>query len=499
MTSPGLVLALDQGTTNTKALLVDADGRVHHQAAVPNVVTYPRAGWAEQSATALVDGVRSVIAQVVAKAGSTEIAAVAISNQRESVVVWDAATGAPIGPCIIWQCRRSAPLCDTLRDAGHAQTIQSKTGLALDPLFPAGKIAWLLDSLPDARQRAEAGALRAGTVDAWLLWNLTGGAVHATDHSNASRTQLFNTKTLAWDAELASLFGVPLALLPVVMPSDSRFGETAAGASVLPAGIPIHAMIGDSHAALFGHGVRTPGMVKATYGTGTSLMALTGQRTLSTHGISSTIAWSTSAGPVHALEGNISVSGQAAAFMADMLGLDDASALSELAASVPDSNGVAFVPALVGLGAPHWRADARGTITGMTLGTRRAHLARAALEAIAFQVADVFSAMEQDTGTRLAELRADGGASRNGFLMQFQADILGHPVAAAAAPEVSAIGAAAMAFAGLGITMPPVPAAERYLPTMPAADRHIHLARWHDALARTLAQPETGPRKGGSL
>jgi glycerol kinase len=492
-----LVLAIDQGTTNTKGLLVDADGRVHHQAAVPNMVTYPQAGWAEQSATALLDGVRDVIAQMVAKAGSTGIAAVAISNQRESIIVWDAATGVPIGPCIIWQCRRSAPLCDALREAGHAQTILSKTGLALDPLFPAGKIAWLLDAVPGARQRAEAGALRAGTVDAWLLWNLTGGVVHATDHSNAARTQLFNTQTLAWDAELAGLFNVPLALLPQVMPSDSRFGETVGGASALPAGIPIHAMIGDSHAALFGHGVRSPGMVKATYGTGTSLMALTGERVLSSHGISSTIAWSTSTGPVHALEGNISVSGQAAAFMAEMLGLDDAAALSALAASVPDSNGVAFVPALVGLGAPHWRADARGTVTGMTLGTTRAHLARAALEAIAFQVADVFAAMEQDSGTALAELRADGGASRNGMLMQFQADMIGLPVAAAAAPEVSALGAAAMAFAGLGITMPPVPAAERYTPTMLATERHSHLARWHDALARTLAQPETGPQKGG--
>jgi glycerol kinase len=486
----GLILAIDQGTTNTKALLVSADGRIHHQASVPNRVDYPQPGWAEQSATALVDGVRQVIAEIVGLAGTDSIAAVAISNQRESIIVWDAETGEPIGPCVIWQCRRSAPSCDALRLAGHTETIEAKTGLALDPLFPAGKIAWLLDNTPGARARAEAGALRAGTVDSWLLWTLTGGTVHATDHSNASRTQLFNTATLQWDDELGRLFDVPLSLLPEVLPSNAVFGRIAARISALPAGIPIHAMIGDSHAALYGHGVHAPGMIKATYGTGTSLMALTGKRVRSHHGISSTIAWSTETGPVYALEGNISVSGQAAAFIAELLGLDDATALSSLAASVADSNGVAFVPALVGLGAPHWRADARGTITGLSLGTKPAHLARAALEAIAFQIADVFFAIEQDIGTPLTELRADGGASRNDMLMQFQADIIGRPVAAAAAPEVSALGAAAMAFFGLGIAMAPVPALAKYAPAMAATERTQRLKHWHDAVARTLYQPD---------
>lgn len=488
--STGLVLAIDQGTTNTKALLVSADGRIQHQASVPNRVDYPQPGWAEQSAAALVEGVRQVIAEIVAQAGTASIAAVAISNQRESIIVWDSETGEPIGPCIIWQCRRSAPRCDALRLAGHTETIESKTGLALDPLFPAGKIAWLLDNAPGARARAEAGALRAGTVDSWLLWTLTDGTVHATDHSNASRTQLFNTATLRWDEELGRLFDVPLSMLPEVRPSNAAFGRVAAGVSALSAGIPIHAMIGDSHAALYGHGVHAPGMIKATYGTGTSLMALTGKRVRSRHGISSTIAWSTDTGPVYALEGNISVSGQAAAFMAEILGLDDAAALSSLAASVADSNGVAFVPALVGLGAPHWRADARGTITGLSLGTKPAHLARAALEAIAFQIADVFFAIEQDIGTNLIELRADGGASRNDMLMQFQADIIGRPVAAAAAPEVSALGAAAMAFSGLGIDMAPVPALAKYAPAMPTAERTQRLKHWHDAVARTLYQPD---------
>lgn len=492
MSHTGLVLAIDQGTTNTKALLVSADGRVHHQASVPNIVTYPQPGWAEQSATALVAGVRQVIAEVVAKANGAAILAVAISNQRESIVVWDAATGEPIGPCIIWQCRRSAPKCEALRASGHAESIEAKTGLALDPLFPAGKIAWLLDNTPGARERAERGELRVGTVDSWLLWNLTNGTVHATDHSNASRTQLFNTATLSWDAELAALFDVPMSLLPEVLSSDAKFGHAEAGASALPAGIPIHAMIGDSHAALFGHGVRAPGTVKATYGTGTSLMALTPERVLSRHGLSSTIAWSQSGVVSHALEGNISVSGQAAAFMADILGLTDAAALSALAETVDDSNGAAFVPALVGLGAPHWRSDARGTITGLSLGTTRAHLARAALEAIAFQVADVFTAMEQDMGAEMAELRADGGASRNDFLMQFQADILGRTVVTAAAPEVSALGAAALAFAGLGIAMTPVPAAGQHHSAITESNRAAHRQRWQAAIAQTLTTQNNG-------
>ncbi|WP_338722008.1 FGGY family carbohydrate kinase [Devosia sp. XK-2] len=482
-----LILAIDQGTTNTKALLVDASGRVCHQASVPNVVTYPQPGWAEQSATALIDGVKTVIAEVVAKAGDARVAGIGISNQRESILVWDAASGEPIGPVVIWQCRRSAPKCDALRNDGHADTIEAKTGLALDPLFPAAKIAWLLDNVPGARMRAQKGELRAGTVDSWLLWSLTGGGVHATDHSNASRTQLFNTETLSWDADLCALFDVPQTMLAEVKSSDTRFGVTAAGATSLPAGTPILAMIGDSHAALFGHGVRTPGTVKATYGTGTSLLALTPERVRSTHGLSSTIAWSQQGMVQHALEGNISVSGQTAAFAAELLGLSDAAALSALAETVTDSNGVAFVPALVGLGAPYWRADARGTITGLSLGTKPAHLARAALEAIAFQVSDVYAAMEADMASPLGELRADGGASRNPFIMGFQAGILGRPVVTAAAAEVSALGAAALAFSSLGITMPGVPAADHFTPTMPESMRKTHLQRWQSAVTQTLA------------
>lgn len=497
MSGNGLIIAIDQGTTNTKALLVDEAGLVHYQASTPNAVSYPQPGWAEQSAVALVEGVDRVIADVVAQAGNVGIAGVAISNQRESIVVWDAATGEPIGPCIIWQCRRSAPACEALKAAGHAEAIAQKTGLALDPLFPAAKIAWLLDTVPGARTRAGRGELRAGTVDSWLLWHLTGGAVHATDHSNASRTQLFNIETLGWDADLCALFGVPMAMLAELRSSDSEFGRAAAGVCALPHGVPIRAMIGDSHAALFGHGARAPGTVKATYGTGTSLMALTPARVASRHGLSSTIAWSRNGQVQYALEGNISVSGQAAAFAAELLGLVDATALSALAETVADSNGVAFVPALVGLGAPYWRADARGTMTGLSLGTRPAHIARAALEAIAFQVADVYAAIEADMGAPLGELRADGGASRNGLIMQFQSDILDRPVAVAAAPEVSALGAAALAFSALGVAMPGVPAASRFTPNMDETSRKAHRQRWHNAVAQTLASATDNQKNTG--
>jgi glycerol kinase len=484
--SDGLILAIDQGTTNTKAIAVDAGGQIVAHASTPMQVTYPHPGWAEQSAADIWQSVRTVIAHVAATA-TRSIDAVAISNQRESIVVWDGTTGEPIAPAVIWQCRRSAERCAALRQAGHNDEIVRRTGLALDPLFPAAKIAWILDSVPGARQRADRGQLRAGTIDSWLLWNLTAGAVHATDHSNASRTQLFNTQSLAWDETLAGIFGVPLSIMPRVMRSDGHFGDTAAGATALSAGTPIRAMIGDSHAALFGHGVRAPGNVKATYGTGSSLMTLTPTRTASRHGLSGTIAWSTAAGVAHALEGNISVSGQAAAFMAEILGLDDAVALSALAATVDDTNGVAFVPALVGLGAPYWRDDARGIVSGLSLGTKPAHLARAALEAIAFQVADVFKAMESDLGVGLAVLSVDGGASRNDFLMQFQADILNCRVARGHIPELSALGAARMAFEGMGhSTSWPTAGPAIFSSAMNGSDRGAALSRWDVAVRRAL-------------
>lgn len=484
--SSGLVLAIDQGTTNTKALAFDVSGRLVASASTAMQVSYPQPGWAQQSPEHIWDSVTSVIATVVGRVGP-EFDALAISNQRETIVVWDAVSGDPVAPAIIWQCRRTADACAALRQAGHGELVEATTGLALDPLFPATKIAWILDNVPGGREAAQEGRLRAGTIDSWLLWKLSGGSEHATDHSNASRTQLLNTDTLEWDEELGRLFNVPTSLMPKVRPSDSFFATIAAGATALKAGTPVHAMIGDSHAALYGHGIVRPGTVKATYGTGSSLMTLTDRRIRSRHGLSSTIAWSTADGVVHALEGNISVSGQAAAFMAEMLGLFDVAALSELAASVPDSNGVHFVPALVGLGAPHWAPDARGLVTGLALGTKRAHLARSAIEAIAYQVADVYFAMEQDLGHALTGLSVDGGPTRNGMLMQFQADIVGCPVRRGELAEVSAAGAAMLAAHGLGREMPsPSPAVKQFEAAMPSGLRRSLLASWHDSVARAL-------------
>jgi glycerol kinase len=478
------ILAIDQGTTNTKAVLVDAKGRILAQASAPVASTYPQPGWAEQSAGDIWASVQSVIAAIVAQY-SDPIAGIAIANQRETLVVWDAETSQPICPAIIWQCRRTADTCAALHAGGHNPQVESATGLAINPLFPASKLGWVMQNTPEARALLSQGRLRAGTVDTWLLWNLTGGAAFATDHSNASRTQLFNTATLQWDASLCDLFDAPLTVLPKPLSSDSRFGTTTT--TVLPAGTPILAMLGDSHAALYGHGIRAPGLVKATYGTGSSLMALTPGRILSRHGLSGTIAWSQGDRVSYAVEGNITVSAQAAAFMAQMLGLT-VPELSTLAQTVPDANGVTFVPALAGLGAPHWNDHATGAVTGMTHGTTPAHVARATFEAIACQIADVFTAMEQDAGQPMATLRADGGASANDFLMQLQADILNRRVQRSPIAEVGALGAAAMAFATLGVDVSGWGAAgDTFLPRISATDRGAIRTRWNRAIAKALA------------
>ena len=482
------ILAIDQGTSSTKAVLVDANGIIIARATAALSSDYPRPGWAEQSADAIWASVQAAIAAIVDQAGSKDIAGIAIANQRETLVVWDAATHRPLCPAILWQCRRTADTSAALISAGYDAAVTAATGLGINPLFPAGKLAWVMGHVPGAADLLAQGRLRAGTVDTWLLWNLTGGASFATDHSNASRTQLFNTDRLVWDDSLAALFGAPLAALPSVLPSDSRFGETAAG-TVLPTGIPIHAIMGDSHAALYGHGVRSPGLVKATYGTGSSLMVLTPARTLSQNGLSGTIAWSRGDQVSFAVEGTITVSAQAAAFAAMLLGLPDAAALSDLAETVTDSGGVTFVPAMAGLGAPHWNDAARGTIGGMTLATKPAHIARATFEAVALQIADVFAAMERDIGQPLAGLLADGGASANRFLMQLQADLLNRPVTRSEVAEVGAMGAAAMAFHGLGIEARGLEGGGRSLfePVMATAARQdIHLG-WQRALALVLA------------
>ena len=480
-----LVLSIDQGTTNTKAVLVNTSGEIIARASSPLTTTYPQNGWAEQSATAIWASVRAVIADLVAQKGATNIAAIAIANQRETLVTWDAETSQPIHPAILWQCRRTADTCAALIAQGHDPAVLAATGLGINPLFPASKLGWIIVHVREVKPLAAQGRLRAGTVDAWLLWNLTGGKSFATDHSNASRTQLFDTGNLAWSHDLCALFNAPIQALPQPLPSNSRFGTTAE-TTALPAGIPILAMMGDSHAALYGHGIRHPGTVKATYGTGSSLMALTPQRTASTNGLSGTIAWTDRQGTAYALEGNITVSAQAAAFMASLLGMD-VQAPSDLAQTVPESAEAVFVPALAGLGAPHWDDRATGLVTGMTHGTTRAHLARAAFEAIALQIADVFTAMERDMAQPLTTLRADGGASANRFLMQLQADILQRPVLQSPVEEVGALGAAAMAFAGLGHQMP----LEQRPPAtfLPKTDPKVLRHNWAKAVTRARFHP----------
>jgi glycerol kinase len=445
------VLTIDQGTTNTKALALDSDGQIVARHSVPTPIAYPRPGWVEQSGgeiwsatTAAVDGCLDLLPE------KATIAAVGVSNQRETVLLWRRSTGETIGPCVTWQCRRSSDRVDALRSPATEEVVASKTGLGLDPLFPAAKIGWLLDAYPEARALADGGDLCAGTIDSWLLFNLTGGLTHATDASNASRTQLFDIRKQEWSDELCTLFGVPRSILPRVEDSSANFGAVRYARRSID-GAPVHAMMGDSHAALFGHGVRAPGAVKATYGTGSSLMTLTETPIRSRSGLSTTIAWRRSAKVAYALEGNISVSAQAAAWVADLMGLPDVAALTELAEKAGGDDAIVFVPALAGLGAPHWKDRARAALTGMSLATSRGDIARATLEAIALQIRDVFDAMERDLGAPLARLSVDGGATRNDLLMQFQADLLGRPVKRVKVPELSAFGAGALAGAGAGL------------------------------------------------
>lgn len=485
------IVAIDQGTTNTKAVLFSTDGTVLAQQAQSVAVHHPRPGWAEQSATEIWDTVRAVLAEISADIADREVVALGISNQRETVVVWDRSTGEPIAPAISWQCRRTSNLCDHFRRPEIESMVFARTGLVVDPLFPSTKIRWLLDSDPSLRSRAERGQLLAGTVDSWLVWKLTGGKTHATDHSNASRTQLFDLADLRWDPELLALFGIPAALLPEVKPSDALFGHVTADAPAI-ANVPIRGVLGDSHAALFGHGIREPGSAKVTCGTGASVMTLTARRISSQGGISTTIGWSRGRHVSYALEGNISVSGHAAAFAAQLLGLPDERTLTELAASVDDSDGVYFVPALAGLGAPHWDDKTRGLIGGMSLKTRREHVARAVLEGIAHQICDVVEAIQADLGRRLDGLSVDGGASNNDFLMQLLADLLGCAVVRPVMTEASALGAARMAGEALGVWKGRLgPAPKIFTPRISEVNREQLRQAWRNAVAQARMRGPT--------
>ena len=454
MTARRHVLALDQGTTGSTALVVDPDGRVLARGYAELPQYFPQPGWVEHDPEEIWSTVERAAGAALAQARvtGTELAAIGITNQRETTVVWDRVTGAPIRRAIVWQCRRTAPLCDRLRAEGVEGLARRKTGLVLDAYFSGTKIRWLLDEVPGARMRAERGDLAFGTVDSWLLWKLTGGRVHATDATNASRTLCLDLRTGAWDDEMLKVLGIPRTVLPAVVPSSGVLGETV-DLGWLPRGVPISGMAGDQQAALFGQACHASGAVKNTYGTGCFMLLNTGAVPVaSSHGLLTTIAWRIGGQTTYALEGSVFIAGAAIQWLRDGLGLIRNAAESQaLAESVPDTGGVYFVPAFVGLGAPHWDMYARGTIVGLTRGTTRAHLARAALESIAFQSRDVLEAMAADAGIAVEGLRVDGGAAANDFLCQFQADVLNVAVLRPRVIETTALGAAYLAGLGAGV------------------------------------------------
>jgi glycerol kinase len=443
------LLALDQGTTSTRALVFDHRGRVRAQAQQEFTQHYPRPGWVEHDPVDIWETTRRVAIAAVADANlsARDIVGIGLTNQRETTLLWDRATGKPLARAIVWQDRRTADRCAQLKAGGHEAVFRRKTGLLLDPYFSGTKLAWLLDHVRGARRRAERGELAFGTVDTWLLWNLTGGRIHATDATNASRTLLYNLRTGDWDDELLGLLRVPRAVLPEIRSCSEEFGEVTSIPAL--AGVPVTGVAGDQHAALFGQACFRPGMAKNTYGTGCFMLLNTGQKIVSSKNqLLTTLAWKLGGRTEYALEGSVFIGGAVVQWLRDGLGLIARSAEVEtLAAKVSDNGGVYLVPAFTGLGAPHWDAAARGAILGLTRGTTAAHIARAAVESIAYQVADLLGAMEADAGLRLRELRVDGGATVNLGLLQFQSDLLRKTVVRPKVTETTALGAAY--FAGL--------------------------------------------------
>ncbi len=484
------VLALDQGTSSSRAILFDHAGRAVATAQQPFRQIYPQPGWVEHDPEEIWQTQIETARQALAQAGATarDVAAIGITNQRETTVVWDR-DGRPIANAIVWQDRRTAPACAELRAQGLEPLFRERTGLLLDPYFSGTKVKWLLDSVPGARLRAEAGELMFGTVDAWLLYRLAG--VHATDYSNASRTLMYNIFELRWDDELLRHLDVPPSLLPTVQASSGPFGET----QLLGAGIPVAGVAGDQQAALFGQAAFAPGLAKNTYGTGAFLLMNVGARAVPSLSLISTIAWGLARGGrdevTYALEGSVFIAGAAVQWLRDELGFFAEAAESEaLAASVPDSDGVYVVPAFVGLGAPHWDPQARGAILGLSRGSGRAHITRATLEAIAYQTRDVIEAVERDSGIPLSELRVDGGAAANDLLMQIQADILGREVVRPAVLETTALGAAYLAGLAAGFWNGPDDVRRnwredrRFHPQMSEERRETMYAGWQKALER---------------
>ncbi|HEV7741387.1 MAG TPA: glycerol kinase GlpK [Pseudolysinimonas sp.] len=503
MSGPRYVLAIDQGTTSTRAILFDRDGTPVASGQREHKQHFPRAGWVEHDAAEIRDNTVAVIAEALDAGGasSADVAAIGITNQRETVVVWDRATGEPISPAIVWQDTRTQSLVDELAAEGGPGRFQEQTGLPLATYFSATKIAWILDNVDGARARAEAGELAFGTTDSWVLWNLTGGStadgqpggVHVTDVTNASRTLLMDLRTLEWDDDLLAAFGIPRAMLPEIRSSSEVYGEAAATTPL--AGVPVAGILGDQQAATFGQVAFGPGESKNTYGTGNFLIFNTGTEiTRSKNGLITTVAYRLGdADPVYALEGSIAVTGSLIQWLRDNLGIiEKAADVEELALSVEDNGGVYFVPAFSGLFAPYWRPDARGVIVGLTRFANKGHIARAALESVAFQTREVLDAVNADAGLDLTELRVDGGMAANDALMQFQADILGVPVVRPAVIETTALGAAYAAGLAVGFwkDLDELRANwredTRWEPALDPKEREERLAVWKKAVTRSF-------------
>ena len=487
------ILALDQGTTSSRAIVFDAAGAVRAVAQKEFAQHFPRPGWVEHDPEEIWATQWAVAGEAIARAGihAGDVAAIGITNQRETTVVWDRASGRPVYNAIVWQDRRTAAACDALKARGLEERVAGKTGLVLDAYFSGTKLAWILDNVPGARARAEAGELLFGTVDTWLAWKLSGGAAHVTDPSNASRTLLYNIHSGSWDEELLQLLNVPGKMLPVVRPSSGAVAETSS--AIFAARIPIAGIAGDQQAALFGQRCIAPGMVKNTYGTGCFMLMHTGTEPVHSRArLLTTAACQTGGAREYALEGSVFIAGAVVQWLRDGLGIIRSSAdVEALAGSVADNGGVYFVPAFVGLGSPHWDPYARGTIVGLTRGAGAGHIARAALEAIAYQTADVLAAMQSDSAIRLKELRVDGGATRNDMLMQFQADVLGVPVVRPRIHETTALGAAYLAGLGVGYWSSADQLAAQWQadrtfePRMDRGEAETLLAAWRKAVERS--------------
>ena len=493
------ILAIDQGTTASTALVIDAEGKVISRASKEIKRFFPQPGWVEQDPQELYHSALSVAGEAIEKAEitSTAIRCLGITNQRETTLVWDRNTGKPIGNSIGWQCRRTARLCEALKQQGLERIIQEKTGLIIDAYFSATKIRWLLDSIPDGQKRAENGDLLFGTVDTWLVWNLTGGTVHVTDYSNASRTMLYNIHTLEWDKELLHALNIPEVILPKVVPSSEIYGETGEG-SIGENRIPIGAIAGDQQAALFGQACYESGSAKNTYGTGSFALLNTGASPVkSEKGLVTTLAWGVNESVTYAMEGSIFITGAAVQWLRDGLGIiSRADETEAMALSVKDTGGVYFVPTFSGMGAPYWDMYARGTIVGLTQGTTKNHLVKATLEAIAYQSKDVIEAMGTEAGLSITVLRVDGGGSANKFTMQFQSDILGIPIQVATITETTALGAGYLAGLASGLWNNTTDisrnwrASVTYEPVMSVSQRDELYTGWKRAVERARSWAE---------